>query len=107
MIFKNDATGGDLDGFIDGGSRLVGELHFQDTFRVDGSLEGKVHSQGNLVIGEQGRIDGDVHVANVFVSGELRGSIREKCVRIRSTTSSASKSPTATTAMRSGRYQSA
>lgn len=77
MIFKTDPGKGDLDGFIDGGSRLVGELHFKDTFRIDGQLEGVVHSQGNLVIGEQGRVEGDLRVRNVFVSGEFRGTIRD------------------------------
>ena len=39
MIFKNDQVKGDLDGFLDSGSRVVGELQFDDTFRVDGRNE--------------------------------------------------------------------
>ncbi len=76
-MFKADAGKGDLDGFIDAGTRLVGELRFKDTFRIDGQLEGKVISEGNLVIGERGRVEGELRVRNVFVSGEFRGSIHE------------------------------
>ncbi len=66
---------GDLNGFLDAGSHIDGELHFEDTFRVDGRLTGKVVSKGDLVIGEEGEVDGEVEVGRVFVSGVARGSI--------------------------------
>jgi cytoskeletal protein CcmA (bactofilin family) len=73
-MFKDSARG-DLNGFLDAGSHINGELHFEDTFRVDGTLTGKVVSKGDLVVGEQGQVDGDVQVGRVFVSGVVRGSI--------------------------------
>ncbi len=76
MRSKNQQPRGELDGFLDGGSRLTGDLHFKDTFRVDGRLEGSIHSEGNLVIGESGEIEGEIHVARVFVAGVLRGTVR-------------------------------
>jgi len=73
-MFKDSARG-DLNGFLDAGSHINGELHFEDTFRVDGKLTGKVVSEGDLVVGEQGEVDGDIQVGRVFVSGVVRGSI--------------------------------
>ncbi len=73
-MFKDSARG-DLNGFLDAGSHIKGELHFEDTFRVDGSLKGKVVSKGDLVVGEQGEVDGEVQVGRAFVSGVVRGSI--------------------------------
>ena len=52
MSRKSEAVG-ELNGFLDGGSRIEGELHFKDTFRVDGSLVGKVSSQGDLIVGKE------------------------------------------------------
>ncbi len=75
-MFKNGEAKGDLNGFLDAGSRIQGELSFEDTFRVDGRLEGKVTSKGDLVVGERGEVDGDVQVGRVYVSGVLKGTVK-------------------------------
>ena len=75
MKLKNEEPRGELDGFLDSGGRLTGELHFKDTFRVDGSIKGKVLSDGDLFIGENGEIEGEVQVRRLFVAGRLRGTI--------------------------------
>jgi cytoskeletal protein CcmA (bactofilin family) len=78
MIFKSDGGGkpSDLNGFLDSGSHVEGELRFETSFRVDGRFTGKVQSNGDLIIGEGGEVDGDVRAGQVFVSGTLRGTIR-------------------------------
>lgn len=76
MIFKPDESQGDLNGFLDAGSHMQGELRFEDTFRVDGKLSGKVVSKGDLVVGERGEVDATVHVGRLYVSGTLSGAAR-------------------------------
>jgi cytoskeletal protein CcmA (bactofilin family) len=76
MIFKSDGKQSDLNGFLDGGSHLHGELRFEASFRVDGKLTGTVESEGDLIVGEAGEVEGDVRAGQVFVSGTVRGSIR-------------------------------
>ena len=66
---------GDLNGFLDAGSHIKGDLHFDDTFRIDGRLTGKAVSKGNLVVGENGEVDAEIEVGGVFVSGTVRGRI--------------------------------
>lgn len=75
MIFKSDSNSGELNGFLDSGSRVEGELHFDTTFRIDGKLTGKVVSDGDLQVGEGGELDGEVRVGQLFVSGTVRGEI--------------------------------
>lgn len=74
-MFKSEGTRGDLNGFLDAGSHMEGELSFEDTFRVDGKLSGKVVSSGDLVVGERGEVNGTVEVARVYVSGTLKGTV--------------------------------
>ncbi len=69
---------GDLNGFLDAGSHIQGELHFDDTFRVDGKLTGKAVSQGDLVVGENGVVEGDIEVGSIFVSGTVKGTIKAR-----------------------------
>jgi len=75
MKLRSGGSGGDLNGFLDAGSHIKGDLHFEDTFRVDGKVTGKVLSDGDLVVGVGGEVEGEVAVGRVFVSGILRGRI--------------------------------
>ena len=76
MIFKSDGKQTDLNGFLDGGSHLHGELRFDASFRVDGKLTGMVESQGDLIVGEAGEIDGEIQVGQIFISGTVRGRVK-------------------------------
>lgn len=67
---------GDLNGFLDAGSHINGELHFEDTFRIDGKLTGHAISEGDLVVGDTGEVDAELRVGRVFISGTVRGKIR-------------------------------
>jgi cytoskeletal protein CcmA (bactofilin family) len=67
---------GDLNGFLDDGSHINGELHFEDTFRIDGKLTGQAISEGDLVVGESGEVDAELLVGRVYISGTVRGTIK-------------------------------
>ncbi len=75
MKKRSEGQRGDLNGFLDAGSFIKGELHFEDTFRLDGKLEGAVESHGDLVVGENGQVEAKVSVGRIYVSGTVRGSI--------------------------------
>ncbi|MEM1202033.1 MAG: polymer-forming cytoskeletal protein [Acidobacteriota bacterium] len=79
-MFKGSSSSsqGDLNGFLDAGSHIEGKLKFEDTFRVDGKVTGSVISDGDLIVGDRGEIDGEVNVRRVFVSGIVRGQLRGK-----------------------------
>lgn len=72
---KRSNAQGDLNGFLDAGSHIQGELHFEDTFRIDGKVTGKVISSGELVVGERGEVDGEIEVRRVYVLGTARGRL--------------------------------
>lgn len=68
-------SGGVLNGFLDRGARFEGTLSFEDTFRIDGELKGKVVTKNELVIGDGATIDAEIHVGRLSVSGNVRGVI--------------------------------
>jgi len=65
-----------LNGFIDSGCTLRGELEFSNSFRVDGLVEGTVRSRSELVIGEDGTVEGGIDVARCLVGGKVKGTIK-------------------------------
>lgn len=64
-----------LNGFVDSGCTIRGELEFSSSFRIDGRLEGSVISKAELVVGEDGVVEGEVRVARCIVGGTVRGTI--------------------------------
>lgn len=73
MIFKNDSTPSELDGFLDRGSRMEGDLRFRSSFRIDGHFVGDVESDGHLIVGDGGKVEGEVRVGRILVSGTVEG----------------------------------
>ncbi len=76
-MFKGatSSQGGDLNGFLDGGSRMSGTLTFEDTFRIDGHFDGTIKLAGDLIVGEGGEVEAEVTARRVFISGVVRGSV--------------------------------
>jgi cytoskeletal protein CcmA (bactofilin family) len=75
MIFKSEGSTTDLNGFLDAGSHVEGDLRFENTFRIDGRLTGRIVSDGTLIVGEGGQLKGEVTAGQIFVSGRVEGQI--------------------------------
>lgn len=75
-FFKPEGKQSDLNGFLDNGSDVTGELRFQTSFRVDGKFSGTVISEGELIVGQGGEVEGDLRIGQIVISGKVSGSIR-------------------------------
>lgn len=59
-------------------AKLEGEITFDNELYVYGQINGNVRGSGdkaNLVIGEQGRVKGDVRAPVVVINGEFEGTV--------------------------------
>jgi cytoskeletal protein CcmA (bactofilin family) len=63
---------------ISHGVKLEGKLICGDSVRIDGSIQGDVISQGNVTVGEQGEIIGQVNGQVIIVGGKVSGMINAK-----------------------------
>ena len=61
--------------FLGKGAKFKGTLSFEGTVRIDGSVEGEVHTKGTVIIGDQAVIEGDVHADIVISGGRITGNI--------------------------------
>lgn len=66
----------ELSGFLAKGTNFKGELRFSGIVRIDGIFEGRIISDGTLVVGETGILKGEVHVGALLSSGVVEGTIR-------------------------------
>jgi cytoskeletal protein CcmA (bactofilin family) len=71
MFGKSSAK---LETVIGADSTITGELEIQGTVRVDGSVEGDIRADW-VIIGETGRIRGNVQARMMVVGGRIDGNI--------------------------------
>ena len=67
-----------ITGFFDKNTKIDGELEFKGSFRIDGYFQGKINSDSILIVGENGKVEADIKVGNIIISGETKGNIHAK-----------------------------
>lgn len=71
---------------ISQGTKLVGDISSEGSFRIEGELEGNLKVKGKVVIGETGFIDGDVICENADIEGHFKGNLKvNACLNLKST----------------------
>ncbi len=68
-----------IDSLIGAGTKIEGNVSFAGGLRVDGEITGNVTAvaaqASTLVVSEQARIDGEIHVSHLVVNGAINGPI--------------------------------
>ena len=72
----SQATSGGFNAILDRGSEFEGKLTFEGTVRIDGKFKGEIVSDATLVVGESGKVDADVNIGSISISGEVNGNIK-------------------------------
>lgn len=54
---------------------IKGKLRFANDLIIDGRIEGEVNSEGDLTVGENAKIVGDIKTRSVIVFGKIEGNI--------------------------------
>lgn len=60
------------------GTRMEGTLHADSDIRIDGELKGSLVCNGKLIIGETGKIEGDIKCSNAVIEGTFDGILNVK-----------------------------
>lgn len=57
------------------GAVFDGNLSAPEATRIDGTVNGNCICQGNLIVGTEGRVKGNITAQNVVISGKVDGDI--------------------------------
>jgi len=60
---------------ISNGTEITGDIRSHGDIRIDGVLIGNLNTKGKVVIGNTGKVKGEVVCKNSEVSGEIEGKI--------------------------------
>ncbi|MEE4197740.1 MAG: polymer-forming cytoskeletal protein [Bacteroidales bacterium] len=58
------------------GTEITGDINSNGDIRIDGALNGNLNTTGKVVIGETGRVKGEIACKNSEVLGEINGKIK-------------------------------
>jgi len=63
---------------LDKDSAFEGKLTFEGYVLINGKFQGEIFSDGGLIIGEGGTVEGRIEVASIQIQGEVKGNIIAK-----------------------------
>lgn len=64
-----------VNAIIGKGTKIEGKLVSEGAVRIDGSFEGEVSIEGDLVVGEAGQVKAAVSARNLLVVGTIDGNV--------------------------------
>ena len=72
---NNSFAGDDNITLLAKGVLLKGEIHVEGTVRIDGRLEGEIQTKGQVIIGEDGLVQGTITAGTVISSGRIKAKV--------------------------------
>lgn len=73
IMKKNDLIG--AINMIGAGTIIKGDITSKGDIRIDGTLKGSVNTEGKVVLGDQGIIEGDVVCRDADISGTINAKL--------------------------------
>ncbi len=70
--------GGDVIAFVGKGVEFKGIISYNGTVRIDGHLDGEIHTEGILLVGEDATLSAKVSAGTVVSKGKITGDIVAK-----------------------------
>ena len=75
---------GDISAFVGKGVEFKGTISYSGTVRIDGYLDGEIHTDGILLIGEEAVIQAKITAGTIVCKGKITGDVVAKeCVKLR------------------------
>jgi len=73
---KPGFTGDDNITLLAKGVELKGEIRVEGTVRIDGSLEGDIQTKGQVIVGEDGLVQGTITAGTIISSGRIKATVK-------------------------------
>ncbi len=67
-----------VDALIGQGVEFKGVIHYKGSVRIDGRLDGEIHTEGTLLVGTDATINAKISAGSVISKGRIIGDIQAK-----------------------------
>lgn len=58
------------------GTRIEGKINASSDIRIDGELKGSLNCKGRVIVGPDGKIEGDIDCVNAIIEGNFNGTLK-------------------------------
>ena len=72
---KNGNSDSQVPNIIAQGTNIIGDIHSEGDFRIEGSIKGKIEAKGRIVVGESGSVDGEIKCGDADICGNVVGKL--------------------------------
>ena len=80
----NAEGAGDINAFVGKGVEFKGTITYSGTIRIDGYLDGEIHTDGVVLIGEEAVVQAKITAGTIVCKGKVTGDVVAKeCVKLR------------------------
>ncbi len=73
----------DVNTLIGEGCVFEGNLNLSTATRIDGKVKGNIRSEGMLIIGESGSVEGDINCSEILIHGMVNGNIEARRIELK------------------------
>lgn len=64
-----------VDTIIGKDTKATGRIEICGSIRIDGCFDGDIHADGDVAVGDTGKLKAAIHAVNVTIAGEVEGDI--------------------------------
>jgi len=72
---KKQEIAGTIETIIGANVVIAGTIVGKTAIRLDGWIEGEINCEGDVIIGQTGRVKGNVRSRNIMISGQVAGDV--------------------------------
>jgi cytoskeletal protein CcmA (bactofilin family) len=72
---KNNEIENHAINLIGTGTAIEGNITSSGDIRIDGNIKGNLNTKGKVILGNTGKVNGEVHCRNFEIEGSLEGKI--------------------------------
>ncbi|NLW22911.1 MAG: polymer-forming cytoskeletal protein [Tissierellia bacterium] len=76
MFGKKTDKSYDIDSLIGENIKILGKVEGKGNIRIDGSIEGDIDCKGDVILGETGRVKGNIYCRDLSLGGNVEGNVK-------------------------------
>ena len=77
-VSTDGESGRGVNAFVGKGVEFKGIISYNGAVRIDGTMEGEIHTEGTLLVGEEAVITATVSAGTIICKGKITGDIQAK-----------------------------
>jgi len=71
----DDYVASRVNSVIGKGTEFEGTIRTKETCRIEGVVKGNIISEGTLIVGNGGKVDGKIEAVNILIGGDAYGEL--------------------------------